>query len=98
VASSSSVPELSNAVRDALVELENQRQRLREIRDLTLGSCWLDDSDSQAPPANEEHLSTRFLETVFDRTVGLTVDRLTTVIGRLEEALEEESVDLTMVS
>lgn len=98
MANSSPTPELSSAVRDALTELENQCQRLCEIRELTLGSSWLEGADGQASAANEEHLSTRFLETVFDRTVGLTVDRLTTVIGRLEEALEEETADLTLVS
>ncbi len=98
MANSSPAPELSDAVRDALTELENQRRRLCEIRELTLGSSWLEGNEGQVPAVNEEHLSTCFLETVFDRTVGLTVDRLTTVIGRLEEALEEETADLTLVS
>jgi|GEM_PF-4552620 len=79
--------ELQRAVRNALEELEIQRARLQEIRDLTFGkkppTITVDDLAENGALA-----SGPFVEKVFDRTVDLTLARLTLVIDRLKEALE----------
>ena len=84
VATTTSPPTLTAAVRIAVEELETQRTRLREIRDLTLGGR------RPLPLKVEEAISHAFLEKVFDSTVDLTVDRLDRVIGHLEEALGDD--------